>query len=136
MWSVGCIFAEMATGGTLFQGDSEIGTIFKICQKLGTPTKETWPGVQDLPDFKPTFPMWEATGWENIGNTQAQLGTVGVDLLDQFLVYDPRKRISARRALQHQYFVDVVLPAPVQEDVPGSSEACERLYQTPERVAK
>ena len=29
---------------------------------LGTPDEETWPGVSNLPDFKPTFPQWRATG--------------------------------------------------------------------------
>jgi len=110
MWGVGCILAEMATGSPLFCGDSEIDTIFKICQKLGTPTSEIWPGVQDMPDFKPTWPKWKAKGWENIRNTKAQLGSVGIDLLEQLMVYDPRKRLSARRALQHPYFIDVVLP--------------------------
>jgi len=108
MWGVGCILAEMATGSPLFGGDSEIDTIFRICQKLGTPTPETWPGVQEMPHFKPTWPKWNE--WDNIRNTKAQLGAVGVDLLEQFMVYDPHKRISARRALQHQYFADVVLP--------------------------
>merc|ERR1712151_1378361 len=92
MWGVGCIFAEMATGNPLFSGDSEIDTIFKIFQKLGTPTSEQWPEVADLPDFKPTFPKWKAKGWENIRNTKAQLGTVGIDLLEKFMVYGPRKR--------------------------------------------
>lgn len=30
MWSVGCIFAEMAHGKPLFQGDSEIDQLFRI----------------------------------------------------------------------------------------------------------
>jgi len=110
MWGVGCILAEMATGNPLFCGDSEIDTIFKIFQKLGTPTTEQWPGVSDLPDFKPTFPKWKAKGWENIRNTKAQVGQVGIDLLEQLMVYDPKRRLSARRALTHPYFVDTVLP--------------------------
>jgi len=110
MWGVGCILAEMATGMPLFGGDSAIDTIFKIFQKLGTPTTEQWPGLSDLPDFKPTFPKWEAKGWENIRNTTAQVGQVGIDLLEQLMVYDPERRLSARRALMHPYFVDTVLP--------------------------
>merc|ERR1740116_230744 len=110
MWGVGCILAEMATGNPLFGGDSEIDTIFKIFQKLGTPTTEQWPGLSDLPDFKPTFPKWKAKGWENIRNTKAQVGQVGIDLLEQLMVYDPKMRLSARRALTHPYFVDTVLP--------------------------
>merc|ERR1719229_179250 len=58
VWSAGCIMGEMATGAALFQGDSEIDTIFQIFRKLGTPTEADWPGLPDLPDFKPTFPQW------------------------------------------------------------------------------
>ena len=36
----------------------EIDEIFKIFRLLGTPTVETWPGVQDLPDYKECFPKW------------------------------------------------------------------------------
>jgi serine/threonine protein kinase len=104
MWGVGCIFAEMATGTPLFAGDSEIDTVFKIMQKLGTPTVASWPGLSALPDFKPTFPKWRPKGWKNIRNTQAQIGLAGVDLLDQLTCYNPCERISARRALQHGYF--------------------------------
>jgi len=110
MWGAGCIIAEMATGNPLFSGDSEIDTIFRIFQKLGTPTTEQWPGLSDLPDFKPTFPKWKARGWENIRNTKAQVGQVGIDLLEQLMAYAPERRLSARRALMHPYFVGAVLP--------------------------
>jgi serine/threonine protein kinase len=104
MWGVGRIFAEMATGSPLLAGDSEIDTAFKIFQKLGTPTEAAWPGVSELPDFKPSFPKWQPKGWANIRNTLAQVGTSGVDLLEQLTRYNPSARISARSALQHAYF--------------------------------
>jgi serine/threonine protein kinase len=38
MWSVGCIFAEMAMqGAALFPGDSEIDQIFKIFRQIPFP---------------------------------------------------------------------------------------------------
>lgn len=27
---------------------------------MGTPTEDTWPGVNSLPDFKSSFPKWLA----------------------------------------------------------------------------
>lgn len=107
IWSIGCVMAEMATNGPLFAGDSEIDTIFKIFQKLGTPTEQMWPGLAELPDFKPSFPKWPPKGWNQIRNTAAQVGPEGVDLLERLMMYDPRRRISARRALNHMYFRDV-----------------------------
>jgi len=112
-WGVGCIIAEMATGAPLFAGDSEIDTVFKIFQKLGTPTEAMWPGLLNLPDFKPTFPKWAPKGWAAIRNTAAQVGPDGIDLLDELMQYNPASRISARRALKHQYFSNLenYLPA-------------------------
>ncbi|CAJ0930524.1 unnamed protein product [Ranitomeya imitator] len=39
IWAVGCIMAEIYTLRPLFPGSSEIDTIFRICQVLGTPKK-------------------------------------------------------------------------------------------------
>jgi serine/threonine protein kinase len=107
LWSIGCVIGDMATGAPLFAGDSEIDTCFKIFQKLGTPNEQVWPGVNELPDFKASFPKWTHRGWANIRNIVQQMGKDGVELLERLMCYDPRQRISARRALQHQYFRDV-----------------------------
>jgi len=105
MWSVGCIFAEMATRQPIFPGDSEIDELYKIFRILGTPTEETWPGVSRLPDYKPAnFPKWKAS---NLSHFVPGMEPLGVDLLQQMLIYDPANRISAKKALKHPYFNDL-----------------------------
>jgi cyclin-dependent kinase 2 len=104
IWSVGCIFAEMAQKRPIFAGDSEIDQIFKIFRVLGTPTEETFPGISSLPDFKSTFPKWRA---QSLAKLVGNLDERGVDLLSQMICYDPAKRISARAAMSHPYFDDL-----------------------------
>jgi len=111
IWSIGTIFAEMVNRRPLFQGDSEIDQLFRIFRVLRTPNEELWPGVTQLPDFKPTFPNWSTM---NLKASMKKLEPSGLDLLDQMLVYDPAKRISAKRAMNHPYFDDLdktTLPA-------------------------
>ncbi|KAJ7186520.1 kinase-like domain-containing protein [Mycena filopes] len=102
MWSVGCIFAEMAMHGTpLFPGDSEIDQIFKIFRIMGTPNAISWPGIESLPDYKPTFPQWSP---QELARVVPALDPDGLDMLQATLMYDSTKRISAKRALVHPYF--------------------------------
>jgi serine/threonine protein kinase len=105
IWSCGCIIAEMATLTPLFPGDSEIDTIFRIFRKLGTPTEQEWRGVHALPDMKQSFPKWQHRGWEKIPRMHEIFGPLGISVIADMLKYDPKERISARRALQHPYFV-------------------------------
>uniref|UniRef100_A0A8D8TPU4 Cyclin-dependent kinase 1 n=1 Tax=Cacopsylla melanoneura TaxID=428564 RepID=A0A8D8TPU4_9HEMI len=103
VWSIGCIFAEIATRKPLFQGDSEIDQLFRIFRVLTTPTEENWPGVSRLPDYKTTFPEWSNYCLEkHVKN----LDEDGLDLLGKTLVYCPATRINAENALQHKYFAD------------------------------
>jgi len=105
VWSMGCIVAEMATGQALFAGDSEIDTIFKIFQKLGTPTEEVWPGVTTLQDFKSCFPKWPDTKLVDVRRAAGKgFGDSGIDLLRLCLKYDAIDRPSARKLLWHPFF--------------------------------
>jgi len=104
VWSVGCIFAEMVNQRPLFPGDSEIDELFKIFRVLGTPNEETWPGVTSLPDFKSAFPKWPA---KDLATVVPGLEPAVIDLLSKMLCLEPSRRITARTALEHEYFKDL-----------------------------
>ena len=57
MWAVGCILGELLNNSPLFPGENDIDQLGIVIKSLGTPTPESWPGVDQLPDYsKITFP--------------------------------------------------------------------------------
>lgn len=106
MWSIGCIFAEMVMKRPLFHGDSEIDQIFRIFKILSTPHEDNWPGVTSLPDYKNLFPKWRK---DTLNTSVHRLDDAGLDLLRALFTYNPNKRISAKKALVHDYFDDLEL---------------------------
>ena len=109
LWSIGCILAEMISLAPSFPGDSEIDTLFKIFQALGTPTPESWPGVDSLKDWHTTFPKWARPSDAQMCHAlhirpQHHFDAEGIDLLRQLLTLNPAERISARKAKEHPWF--------------------------------
>ena len=100
IWSVGCIFAELARKQPLFPGDSELQQLLHVFKLLGTPGEDVWPGVTRLRDWH-EFPQWKP---QDLHKVIPQLDDHGIDLLQKMLVYDPAKRIHATEALEHPYF--------------------------------
>ncbi len=106
MWSIGCIFAEMAQSRPLFAGDSEIGQIFKIFSVQGTHNESNWPDALKLKDYKDTFPQWKGIPLSQHVKKGA-LDMYGMDLLEKMVCLEPHSRISAKAALSHPYFDDL-----------------------------
>jgi len=104
LWSVGCIFGEMSSGRPLFPGTSDADQLTKIFKVLGTPTEEIWPTMIELPDYKSDWPVFPPT---SLGDACPALEAEGVELLSKMLMYDPAKRVTAKVAMQHEYFKEV-----------------------------
>ena len=103
VWSVGCIFAEMSNGQPFFNGSSEADQLHKIFKTLGSPNPSAYPGLNDLPDWKPQHhdPPYPP---KHLPDLVPKLEASGINLLNHMLRYDPATRCSAADAMKHSYF--------------------------------
>lgn len=121
MWSVGCILAEMLLGEPLIQGTDELDQLNKIFRLLGTPTEESWPAWNTLPNYqKITFKQYNINKLREhfpaySTKDDIVLTDKGYDLLSKLLTCNPSKRISAAEALRHPWFYENPLPFQSQE---------------------
>lgn len=98
----------------------------KIVEIMGLPTKEKWPKMVSMPEYaqlssvhthtshgKPNSSNSKLEAWyySTIGGhsgtsapSNSSLGPEGYSLLAALLEYDPEKRLSAEKALQHKFF--------------------------------
>lgn len=109
IWGIGCVLGEMFCRKPILPGSSDLDQLDKIWQLCGTPTQLSWPGHDDLPGCEGVkrfnmYPRRVKTMFESIGPET-------VDLLDKLLTCNPRERITAAQALDHDYFWTDPLPA-------------------------
>lgn len=115
IWAVGCIFAELVLREPLFRGKSSRDQFILISQGLGAPPLSWYETTASLStanrkydlaavimqmpgDKAPTPLRTRFPGMEN---------ELFYDLLEQLLVYEPDKRLTASEALAHPYFTDI-----------------------------
>ncbi|CEM01517.1 unnamed protein product [Vitrella brassicaformis CCMP3155] len=119
VWAVGCVVAEMCVKQPIFPGDSEIHTLYKIFELLGTPTNATWPGVESFNEYKDEFPQWRRPDVRAhlrnglFADTPLKHDSQGVDLIVRLLTLCPEHRITAIEALSHPWLKDDSNPTPL-----------------------
>lgn len=104
IWSAGCIMAEMYTGRPLFPGTRNEDQLQKIFRLMGTPSERTWPGISQLPEYKPNFQSYATQSLQMI---VPQIDPLGLDLLKRMLQLCPEHRLTAPEALRHPWFQDL-----------------------------
>ncbi|KAM9365194.1 serine/threonine-protein kinase ICK-like isoform 1-T2 [Pholidichthys leucotaenia] len=129
-WAVGCIMAELYTLRPLFPGSSEVDTIFKICQVLGTPKKNDWPeGFQLASAMNFRWPQCVPT---NLKILIPNASPEAIHLMTDLLLWDPKKRPASAQALRYSYFhVGQALGTPQQILEQGRPQPSHVQPQTP-----
>jgi cyclin-dependent kinase 7 len=110
IWSVGLVFAELIIRMPWIAGDTEVQQINLICQAVGMPTEDNWPGVSKLPEYTVPEQQNPTRGRDHYLAIFGTAGQEGVDLLMAMLILDPRKRITARNVLKHPWWASEPKP--------------------------
>ena len=105
VWSMGCVIAELVLGRPLFPGDTPSDQLVEIIKILGTPTKDDI--ISMNPQFEEQkFPPIKPTPWEKVFKNR-KIPENFVDLISKLLVYNPKVRLNAEKALEHIYFDEI-----------------------------
>ncbi|KAK3995634.1 kinase-like domain-containing protein [Cladorrhinum sp. PSN332] len=124
IWSVGMVLAELILRRPYLPGDTEMAQITLICQEVGTPTEDNWPGVTKLRDYAPPGEVTPVKGREHFMRKFGPVGGEGVDLLMKTFALDPKKRITAKEMLEHRWWRTEPRPTR-REDLPRKAEGGE-----------
>jgi len=114
IWTIGSVMAHMVLSKPMFSGrdrQTKMHAIFKI---IGTPTSSNYKEAEEYPYYDKCRPSKKyKKGVEKAIRYMLKDGNEGTDsykgilsLLEQMLVLDPRKRITAAGALEHSAMTD------------------------------
>jgi serine/threonine protein kinase len=119
VWAAGCAMGELLLGHPLIDGDNERDQLEKIFKLLGSPNARIWPEVVKLPVVVSgqinLRREQERYPYNNLNVVFPRMNASGYDLLQRMLALDPKKRITARSALRHDYFY--CSPFPKEQDL-------------------
>jgi serine/threonine protein kinase len=100
VYAAGLVLAELLTGRPLWAGTNDLSQLQLIFGGLGTPTKESWPTVSDLPDWsKVRFAAQACPSWTTLVPRAASLPWATA-LLARLVQLDPGQRCTAAQAGQ------------------------------------
>ncbi|XP_055639087.1 cyclin-dependent kinase 9-like [Toxorhynchites rutilus septentrionalis] len=134
MWGAGCIMAEMWTRSPIMQGSTEQLQLIFISQLCGSFTPEVWPGVEHLELYqKMELPLKQKRKVRDRLRPYVK-DSNGVDLLDKLLILDPKERIDADSALNHDFFWTDPMPCDLSKMLSQHTQSMFE-YLTPPRRA-
>lgn len=98
MWSVGCILGEVLKKEPIFRGKDELDQMNLIYNVCGY---ESWQGCENLTNWSKFKPQKEFP--RNIKKFFSKVDPDALDLLEKLLQLDPKKRLTAKEALNHPW---------------------------------
>lgn len=105
LWAVGCLFAEIATGETLFLCKSELELLFQMCRLLGTPSPDSFPAfMKYIVKKSVAFHLPKQLEGPKIEEVIEKLPPEGRLIVLKMLNFDPSKRLTCREALLLPFF--------------------------------
>ena len=122
VWAIGCIMAELYHLSAIFPGENEFDQLNQVLKILGTPTRAKWPwGYSQSELFGIQLPVYYKKDFKKI------LGYIckdGINLLNEIFTFDPEKRPSCSKLLNHSYFK--AIPKPRVNTIPNSLRSSNR----------
>ena len=108
MWSIGTIFGELLQCRPLLQGDNEMDQLQKIFHLIGAPNKRIWPDMDNMPLIRENkinlIVEQQKHPYNNLKLLFPELSDEGFELMNRLMAYDPKQRITAKAAMDHDYF--------------------------------
>ncbi|KAI8908851.1 kinase-like domain-containing protein [Powellomyces hirtus] len=146
IWSLGCILVEFVTGDALFQTHENIEHLAMMEAVLGPIPPHlttTTTAAKYFENGLLQYPRPDTTrqSRKSVSKTKAlrdiiapkdELAEHLLDLVHRMLRYDPAERITARDALGHPYFSQVI----AARNNPGSSQPIHQQQQLPARATR
>ncbi|KAG0497813.1 hypothetical protein HPP92_002504 [Vanilla planifolia] len=102
LWAMGAIMAELFNLRPLFPGLSEADEIHKICRVIGSPCQKSWAEGLYLADaINFNFPQYPGA---HLSLLIPSASDYAIGLISSLCSWDPSRRPTAAKALQHPFF--------------------------------
>ncbi|KAK9490423.1 kinase-like domain-containing protein [Lipomyces doorenjongii] len=109
MWSLGAMFASMIfRKEPFFHGNSNTDQLVKIARVLGTDALNAYLEkyyIELDPQYDELIGRYARKPWQRFVNAnQKYISPEALDFLDKLLRYDHQERLTAKEAMEHDYF--------------------------------
>ena len=120
LWSLGCVLVECWSGNVLFSAASDDYTHLALMEAVTG--QEFSEALFNEKRWSKRYPSWkefkkcreqnpQVQKLTKIVSSKSEYSELFLDLLGQLFVYDPQKRITAAKALEHGWFKSNAPPA-------------------------